>query len=93
VVTKRLLRLRRYAEKPGISTPPLDRTNLHDGSIRRAKCTAWQKAVAFGVPNRNGKSARVSCLFDRGGRLARVYPEVDPAVDANQVLDDVATLE
>ena len=50
----------------------------------------WEHA--FGVPNHNGKSARVSFLFDAHGRLADVYPNVDPGVHAEQVLGDVARL-
>jgi thioredoxin-dependent peroxiredoxin len=52
---------------------------------------AWERA--FGVPERNGKSSRVSFLFDARGRLARVYPKVDPGVHADEVLADVAELE
>jgi peroxiredoxin Q/BCP len=51
---------------------------------------AWEHA--FGVPNNNGKSTRVSFLFDARGRLAHVYPKVDPGVHAEQVLGDVARL-
>jgi thioredoxin-dependent peroxiredoxin len=54
---------------------------------------AGKWATAFGVPNRNGRSARVSFLFDKRGRLARVYPEVDPGVHANQVLGDLEQLD
>jgi peroxiredoxin Q/BCP len=51
---------------------------------------AWEHA--FGVPSRNGKSARVSFLFDARGSLAHVYPNVDPGVHADEVLGDVARL-
>lgn len=47
-------------------------------------------ATAFGVPSNSGKSARVSFLFDASGKLAHVYPNVDPGVHATQVLSDVA---
>ncbi len=50
-------------------------------------------ASTFGVPSRNGMSTRVSFLFDAQGRLAHVYPKVDPGVHANQVLADIATLQ
>lgn len=50
----------------------------------------WEKA--FLVPSKNGKSTRVSFLFDRAGKLAKVYPAVDPGVHAEQVLADVAAL-
>lgn len=50
-------------------------------------------ARAFGVPSRDdGKFARVSFLFSGSGKLARVYREVDPAVHAEQVLDDARKL-
>jgi peroxiredoxin Q/BCP len=49
-------------------------------------------ATAFGVPNRNGKSARVSFLLDRQGTVAKVYPDVDPGVHANEVLRDAEKL-
>jgi peroxiredoxin Q/BCP len=50
----------------------------------------WERT--FGVPNRAGMSSRVSFLFDAQGKLARVYPNVDPGVHATQVLDDAAGL-
>lgn len=49
-------------------------------------------ANAFGVPNRSGRYARVSFLFDRTGHLARVYPSVDPGVHADAVLRDIEAL-
>ena len=52
---------------------------------------SWAKA--FGVPSNNGKSARVSFLFDQAGHLAHVYPNVDPGVHANEVLKDVEALK
>ncbi|HEY5956427.1 MAG TPA: peroxiredoxin [Polyangiaceae bacterium] len=50
-------------------------------------------ATAFGVPDKGGKSARVSFLFDAKGQLSRLYPDVDPGVHANQVLSDVAAMQ
>ena len=49
-------------------------------------------ASTFGVPSHLGMSTRVSFLFDAQGRLAHVYPKVDPGVHANQVLADIAAL-
>lgn len=49
-------------------------------------------ARTFGVPDRGGKSARVSFLFNAKGQLARVYPNVDPGVHADQVLVDARAL-
>ena len=42
---------------------------------------------AYGVPSKlPGMSARVSFLVDRQGKIARVWPDVDPALHAGQVL-------
>jgi thioredoxin-dependent peroxiredoxin len=51
---------------------------------------AW--AEAFGVPLRDGYARRVSFLLDRAGKIARVYPGVDPGIHAREVLDAAATL-
>jgi peroxiredoxin Q/BCP len=48
--------------------------------------------TAFGVPLRLGMAARVSFLIDREGRVAKVYPDVDPGVHAGQILVDAARL-
>ena len=48
--------------------------------------------TAFGVPVRLGMASRVSFLFDKEGRVAKVYPDVDPAVHASRILADAATL-
>jgi peroxiredoxin Q/BCP len=47
-----------------------------DGSTERA----------YGVGSFLGLSSRVTFLVDRAGRIARVWPDVDPAVHANEVL-------
>jgi peroxiredoxin Q/BCP len=44
---------------------------------------------SYGVPSRLGHSARVTFLVDRDGRIARVWPEVNPAIHAREVLDAV----
>jgi thioredoxin-dependent peroxiredoxin len=41
---------------------------------------------AYGVPKRFGMAARVTFLVDRDGRIAHVWPDVDPAADAQRVL-------
>jgi thioredoxin-dependent peroxiredoxin len=41
--------------------------------------------TAYGVPSRLGKAARVSFLIDAGGRIARVWPDVDPSLHADEV--------
>jgi peroxiredoxin Q/BCP len=48
---------------------------------------------SWGVPSKlPGISARVTFLVGRDGKVARVWPEVDPAVDANNVLAAAAAL-
>jgi peroxiredoxin Q/BCP len=39
-----------------------------------------------------GTYARVSFLVGEDGKVAKVYPKVDPGVHATQVLADVAAL-
>lgn len=51
---------------------------------------AWSKA--FGVSTRLGMTARVSFLIDASGKVAKVYPDVDPGVHAGDVLKDAAAL-
>jgi len=42
---------------------------------------------SYGVPSKlPGIAARVSFLVDRQGKIARVWPDVDPALHADQVL-------
>jgi len=43
-------------------------------------------AQAYGVSSPLGMSARVTFLIDANGRVARVWPDVDPGVHANEVL-------
>jgi len=49
---------------------------------------------AYGVPNAllGFGEARVSFLIDPAGRVARVWPDVDPALHAGEVLSAAATL-
>ncbi|AUX44739.1 uncharacterized protein SOCE26_062060 [Sorangium cellulosum] len=49
-------------------------------------------ANAFGVPSRLGMTARVTFLVDPDGKIAKVYPEVDPGVHVDEVLRDAAQL-
>ncbi|WP_437585639.1 peroxiredoxin [Sorangium sp. So ce1000] len=49
-------------------------------------------ATAFGVPMRLGSTARVTFLVDPDGKIAKVYPDVDPGVHADEVLKDAAQL-
>jgi peroxiredoxin Q/BCP len=47
---------------------------------------------AFGVGTFVGLTERVSFLIGPDGAVAKVYPDVDPGVHAQRVLDDVARL-
>jgi thioredoxin-dependent peroxiredoxin len=49
--------------------------------------------AAYGVPSRLGMAARVTFLVDQNGRIARVWPDVDPAVHADDVLKAISELE
>ncbi|MGK3992661.1 peroxiredoxin [Sorangium sp. So ce1024] len=49
-------------------------------------------ANAFGVPTRLGMTARVTFLISPDGKVAKVYPDVDPGVHAEEVLNDAAQL-
>ncbi len=52
---------------------------------------AWTKA--FGVSTTFGLASRVSFLIDAQGKVAKVYPDVDPGVHATDVLNDAAALK
>jgi peroxiredoxin Q/BCP len=47
---------------------------------------------AFGVATRLGMASRVSFLLDKEGKVAKIYPDVDPAFHAADVLKDAAAL-
>lgn len=49
-------------------------------------------ARAYGVPVRMGFAARMSFLVDAQGNIARVFPDVDPAVHADEVVAAIAAL-
>jgi peroxiredoxin Q/BCP len=51
---------------------------------------AWSSA--FGVTTKLGMDARVSFLIDGFGKVARVYPDVDPGLHAEEVLKDAVTM-
>ncbi len=50
----------------------------------------WAKA--FGVPTNGQWHKRVSVLLSADGKVAQVYPGVDPGVHADEVLADAAKL-
>jgi peroxiredoxin Q/BCP len=70
---------RRFSEQQQL---PFPLVADEDGSVTRS----------YGVPSRIGLSSRVTFLIDAGGRVARVWPDVDPGVHANQVLAAIAEL-
>lgn len=51
----------------------------------------WIKA--FGVSTKLGMASRVSFLIDGAGKVAKVYPDVDPGIHADAVLKDAASLK
>jgi peroxiredoxin Q/BCP len=49
---------------------------------------------AYGVPSKlPGIAARVTFLIDRSGKVARVWPDVDPVQHAKEVLDAAKQLK
>jgi peroxiredoxin Q/BCP len=50
-------------------------------------------ARAYGVPSTLGMASRVTFLVGRDGRIARVWPDVDPGVHAAEVLAAVDAVE
>jgi peroxiredoxin Q/BCP len=51
----------------------------------------WSRS--FGVDTVLGMTKRVSFLLDPNGKIAKVYPDVDPAHHATEVLADVEALQ
>ncbi|MGD8862474.1 MAG: peroxiredoxin [Myxococcales bacterium] len=47
---------------------------------------------AYGVPSTFGMASRVTFLVDGQGRIAHVWPDVDPGVHADQVLAEARKL-
>ena len=50
----------------------------------------WAKG--FGVSTTLGMTKRVSFLIDGEGKIAKVYPDVDPGVNASEMLKDAESL-
>ncbi|GAC1529468.1 MAG: hypothetical protein NVS3B10_26080 [Polyangiales bacterium] len=48
-------------------------------------------AKKFGVPVEGGYAHRVSVMIGKDGKVKKIYPQVDPAVHADQVLADAAS--
>ncbi|MGE0326148.1 MAG: peroxiredoxin [Polyangiaceae bacterium] len=49
-------------------------------------------AKAFGVSLRGGKAARVTFLIDKHGKIAKVFPKVDPDGHAKELLEALKAL-
>lgn len=69
----------RFADEHGLPFPLL-------ADVDAAIAKAWGVGVTFGMTH------RVSYLLDGGGRIARVFPDVDPGVHAGEVLAAAAAL-
>ncbi len=50
-------------------------------------------ARAYGVPSAFGMTSRVTFLVGKDGRVARVWPDVDPAVHSDEVLAAIEATE
>jgi peroxiredoxin Q/BCP len=71
---------RRFREKYGLNFPLL----TDEGG---------RASEALGVLREGGEKAnRVTFLLDRGGTIAKVYPEVSPESHADEILEDAASL-
>jgi peroxiredoxin Q/BCP len=70
---------REFAEEHGLPFPLLADP---EGDVLRL----------YGVPTRLGMAARVTYVIDREGRIAHVFPDVDPAVHVDEVLQVLARL-
>ena len=49
-------------------------------------------AQAYGVPLTNGKAKRVTFVIDRAGKIAKVFPEVNPSGHAAEILAVLSSL-
>ena len=49
-------------------------------------------AQAYGVPLTNGKAKRVTFVIDRQGKIAKVFPEVNPSGHAAEILAVLSSL-
>ena len=46
-------------------------------------------ARAYGVPLRSGRASRTTFVIGKDGRIARVFPDVDPSGHAEEILATV----
>jgi thioredoxin-dependent peroxiredoxin len=49
-------------------------------------------AKAFGVPVKNGYAKRVTFVIDKQGKIAKVFPEVNPKGHSEEILDALRSL-
>jgi peroxiredoxin Q/BCP len=70
---------RRFSERERL---PFPLVADEDGRITRA----------YGVPSHIGLASRVTFLIDASGRVANVWPDVDPGVNAREVLAAIEKL-
>ncbi len=54
--------------------------------------TEHRIAEAYGVPVTLGFAKRVSFLIDRQGKVAQIFPSVDPKVHADEILAEVSKI-
>jgi peroxiredoxin Q/BCP len=54
--------------------------------------TEQEIAEAYGVPVTFGFAKRVTFVIDRQGKIAQIFPAVDPEVHADQIMDAVSKL-
>ncbi len=54
--------------------------------------TEHEIAKAYGVPVRLGFAKRVTFVIDRQGKVARIFPSVDPEAHAGEILAEVSKL-
>jgi peroxiredoxin Q/BCP len=47
---------------------------------------------AFGVPLKNGRASRVSFVIDKNGKVAKVFPEVNPRGHGRELLEAIRAL-
>ena len=62
------------------------------GAVQRPDDPSLTWAKAFGVSSTLGMMSRVSFLVGPDGKVAKVYPDVDPGVHAEEVLRDASAL-
>lgn len=74
----------------GVSTDSVDShrqfANEHHLPFPLLADTSGEITAAFGVPITLGMAQRVTFVIGRNGRVAKVFPDVDPGVHVDEVL-------